>query len=123
MIILLEGVADLESKDGMIVGSLTDGAIIGEVAVMGIFTTRPATVRAFNRCRVIQLATEILERTVPGNPNSAQMIKDKLAQLADGRHAQIKEGLPLCALKQLGIPPDDVCGRAVALQADRIDLP
>jgi len=121
MIVLLEGVADLESKCGMNVGSFTDGAVIGEVAVLGIFSTRTATVVAFRTCRVIQLAAEVFSRTLPGVENASGILKAKLEELADGRHEQVKHGLPLSALP-LGIPPDDVCVRAVALQADRIDL-
>lgn len=119
MIMLLEGDAALESKCGMNVGSFSDGAIIGEVAVMGIFSMRTATVRANQRCRVIHLAQEVLMRTLQRLDDL--VLRDKIEDLAASRQKQIKRGLPLSALP-LGIPIDDLCVRAVALQAHRIDL-
>jgi len=119
MFVLLDGVADIESKCGMHVGTLRDGAIIGEVAIMGLFSTRTATVRAQDRCRVIEISADIFE--LKRKPDYEEIIKTKLAQKADERHIQIMNGLPLSALP-LAIPAGDVCVRAVALQADRINL-
>jgi CRP-like cAMP-binding protein len=122
MLVLLEGTADVESKDGEVLGSLTAEATIGEVALMGLFPLRLATLRATTACCVLPVTEKALRRALAELSDSgARKSELALAQMAEQRRSQVQQGLPMTSLP-LRVGQDNICVRAIALQARRISL-
>mmetsp|Transcript_50552 Transcript_50552/g.90724 ORF Transcript_50552/g.90724 Transcript_50552/m.90724 type:complete len:1564 (-) Transcript_50552:67-4758(-) len=114
MIVLLQGEAEVETKNGMVIGHLKEGATIGGEVVMGLFTMRTSTVRATVPCTVLMLPATELQRVVetPG----ADDTREQFTKLKERKISQVEAGLPMSALP-LGVGAEDLCARAVALQA------
>jgi len=122
MLVLLEGTADVETKDGEVLGSLKAGASVGEVALMGLFTLRLATLRATKACCVLPVTEKALRRALAElSDTSARSSEPALAELAEQRRSQVQQGLPMTGLP-LRVTQDNICVRAIALQARRISL-
>ncbi|CAK0870873.1 unnamed protein product, partial [Prorocentrum cordatum] len=122
MLVLLEGTADVETKDGEVLGSLRAGASVGEVALMGLFPLRLATLRATKACCVLPVTEKALRRALAEiSDNGARRSELALAELAEQRRSQVQQGLPMTGLP-LRVTEDNICVRAIALQAMRISL-
>lgn len=119
MLLLLEGAAEVEAKSGARIGQYTQGATFGEVSALGLFSCRTVTVRSVGRSRVLEVTSKALRRAI--ERTSEVFVQQAFARLVESRHEQVMEGLPMCALP-INARPDDVCVRAIALQAERIDL-
>jgi len=123
MSFMLDGTAEVWSRDGQIVGQLTKGAPFDEVLVLGLFYMHVATVRAVDGpCTVLPVPASALTEAVrigqlPGKP-----AVDMFMELRESRQSQVEQGLPLSALP-LRILPGDLAVRAVALHSERLDLP
>jgi len=119
MLVLLEGMAEVEAKVGAKIGRLTEGATFGEVAALGLFSTRTVTVRALKPCRVVPVPGKVLQRAL--SESEMEEVRAAFEHLVASRREQVTKGLPISALP-IGVRADDVCARAVALQAERVDL-
>jgi CRP-like cAMP-binding protein len=118
MLILLEGEADVETEGGVKLGSLKAGASIGEVALMGIFPMRLATLRATTACSVLPVTEKALRRALA---ELGMQGGSALTELTAHRSWQVQQGLPLTALP-MRLNKDNICVRSIALQARRIHL-
>ncbi|CAK0820128.1 unnamed protein product, partial [Prorocentrum cordatum] len=122
MLVLLEGTADVESSEGEVLGSLKAEAAIGEVALLGLFPLRLATLRATRACCVLHVTEKALRRALAELSDAgARKSERALAELAEQRRAQVQQGLPMTCLP-LRVGQDNICVRAIALQARRISL-
>jgi len=119
MVFLVQGTCEMVKNDGACVGRFTDGASFGEIAILGIFATRPSTVRALTKCRVLKLSRAILMRVLGNSAMERQ--RKRFESITAARREQTVAGMPICALP-MAVEDDDVCARAVALQAEQIDL-
>lgn len=119
MLVVLEGTAEIQAKSGAKIGHLTEGASFGEVAALDLFPCRTATIKAVGRCRILNVTSKALSRAIKCSPE--ELIRVAFPRLVESRRNQVQRGLPMCALP-ISARPDDVCVRAVALQAERIDL-
>eukprot|EP00928_Gymnodinium_smaydae_P088458 TRINITY_DN72542_c0_g1_i1.p1 TRINITY_DN72542_c0_g1~~TRINITY_DN72542_c0_g1_i1.p1 ORF type:complete len:437 (+),score=75.20 TRINITY_DN72542_c0_g1_i1:183-1493(+) len=120
MIVLLSGTVDLEAKTGDRVGQLARGGSCGEVAALGLFPASMGTLRATSLCRTMAV-TEAALRKVLDQPGREDMALG-LRKLVETRHEQVREGLPLTALEDVGARAEDVSVRAISLCAERIHL-
>eukprot|EP00931_Biecheleriopsis_adriatica_P079347 TRINITY_DN5274_c0_g1_i1.p1 TRINITY_DN5274_c0_g1~~TRINITY_DN5274_c0_g1_i1.p1 ORF type:complete len:1478 (-),score=279.90 TRINITY_DN5274_c0_g1_i1:139-4572(-) len=120
MIVLLSGEAVIMTKSGDTVGFLTEGAVIGEVAVLGLFPWRTATIRATCRTNVVLVPASLIWKVLKADPDSTA--QKAFARLEEERREQVDRGMPMCALP-LSVTVRDVVARVVALHADRFDLP
>ncbi|CAE8640279.1 unnamed protein product, partial [Polarella glacialis] len=120
MLVLLEGSAQIESRQGAPLAVLSPGASLGEVAALGLYLTRPSTVRAISNCRVLVITARALQRAL-SLPARTEEEKEAFKELVADRKKQVSFGWPLSALT-VGIAQDDRCARAVALQAERFSL-
>jgi CRP-like cAMP-binding protein len=119
MLMILEGTAEIEAKSGAKISHFREGACFGEVAALGIFQYRTATVRAVGKVRVLSVTQKALDRAI--EKSDEDMVRMAFARLTESRREQVQKGMPMCALP-INAKPEDVCVRAVALQAERIDL-
>lgn len=117
MLVLLEGQADLETQCGLTIGHLSDGATFGEVSALGLFSTRTATVRAASQCRVLQVEATTLAQVL--ERRDMTYVRQRVATVVAQRREQVLNGLPMSSLG-LDITSDDVCAKAIALQAERL---
>lgn len=118
MLLLLEGAAEIEAKSGAKIGRIKAGYCFGEVAALRLFPCRTATMKASVRCRILQVTAKALKRAID---RSSAEFASAFSHLAESRREQVQKGLPICALP-IKANPEDVSVRAVALQAERIDL-
>jgi len=121
MLFLLEGTAEVVSREGRTVGGLTKGACIEEVVALGLFRAHTATLRATSSCSVLAVPAKALadvEQLGPGEEGAPQAW---FQGLRESRRAQVAQALPISALP-LGVGAEDVAARAVALQAEHVCL-
>ncbi|CAJ1369161.1 unnamed protein product [Effrenium voratum] len=116
MIIFLKGAADVHTKSGDLIGNLTDGAVIGEVAVLGLFPWRTATIRATANTDAVLITANLISRILQGD--DAVEARKRFEQMQEERRTQVEGGMPLCALP-FNVAVKDVVSRAVALHAVR----
>lgn len=119
LVLIVSGEAEVRSKNGDIVGRYFDGAVVGEVAVLGLFPFRTCTLRAVKETQVVAIPYSLILKAL--TEASLGSLKTNLENLRQERRFQVGEGLPLCSLP-LGTTPSDVCVRSVALHADRFVL-
>jgi len=117
MIVFLDGEAEILDKNNETVGRLVGGATIGEVAVLGLFPWRTATVRASAETSVVQVLKEGIQKVLSDSTAAMQALE----RLEEERRQQVLRGAPLCMLG-LDAKVEDVVVRAVALHADRVVL-
>jgi len=119
MIVLLSGQAEVETKNGMVIGHLREGATTGGDVAMGLFSMRTSTLRALVPCTVLMLPASELLRVIdsPG----AEATRERFIRLRERTIAQVEAGLPMAALP-LGVGAKDLCARTVALQAEVHEL-
>lgn len=118
MIVLLEGRAELTSKEREVVGILNAGGAVGEVAALGLFPMRTATVRASCKSSTVSIEAKHLWKMLSHYPAGRQALE----RLAEERRSQIARGMPIMSLPLHGCSSEDVVVRAVALHSDRILL-
>jgi CRP-like cAMP-binding protein len=119
MLVMIDGVAEVECMNGRKVGYLAAGASFNEVLALGLFGTRTATIRAVETCRVLAVTASALQRALNKEENTeAQVAFDELQR---SRKQQVEEGLPITALP-IVCSADDLCAQAIALQAERLEL-
>lgn len=116
MIIFLKGEADVYTKSGDLIGRLSDGAVIGEIAVLGLFPWRTATIRATSNSDAVLITANLISRILQGDDASAA--RQRFDQLCSERRSQVEAGMPLCILP-FNVSVKDVVARAVALHAIR----
>lgn len=119
MLILLEGLVEMESKTGTKIGLLGEGGVLGEAQALGLFKARSLTARALQPCRVIAVTAEALQR-VMRTPEGEVMQKGS-DKLLDQRKEQVDRGLPLSVLTTK-TSVNDVAARLVSSQAERLDF-
>eukprot|EP00930_Biecheleria_cincta_P053518 TRINITY_DN3904_c0_g3_i1.p1 TRINITY_DN3904_c0_g3~~TRINITY_DN3904_c0_g3_i1.p1 ORF type:complete len:1339 (+),score=213.74 TRINITY_DN3904_c0_g3_i1:393-4019(+) len=118
MILLLEGEAEIVTKQGEVVGRLFSGASIGEVGLLGLFCWRTATIRAVIKTTVVVLEASEVKRALKNSPGGSQAF----AKLEEERRSQVSRGVPMTSLPFDDCTAEDVAVRAIALHADRILL-
>mmetsp|Transcript_57469 Transcript_57469/g.136655 ORF Transcript_57469/g.136655 Transcript_57469/m.136655 type:complete len:1476 (+) Transcript_57469:64-4491(+) len=121
MHILLDGAAQVESRTGDRLGVLRSGAVFGEVALLGLFAMHTATLRCLSACRVLCVPREVLEYALKTCEEDAVATRAQLERLVEIKIRQVNGGMPMCALP-LNIDKADIAARAIALQAERVDL-
>eukprot|EP00927_Polykrikos_kofoidii_P044061 TRINITY_DN38136_c0_g1_i2.p1 TRINITY_DN38136_c0_g1~~TRINITY_DN38136_c0_g1_i2.p1 ORF type:complete len:1517 (-),score=269.81 TRINITY_DN38136_c0_g1_i2:238-4683(-) len=119
MLIILRGEADLEARDGAVVGKLTEGATFGEVALLGLFSSRMATVRARTSCRILSVTAEALQQALAG-PHGKALVEG-FERLIYSRRKQVATGAPITCLP-VDAKPDCVSVRGVSLLSEQILL-
>lgn len=119
MLVILDGEADVESKSGAKIGRVSKGATFGEVSTLGLFSCRTATLKAVGKCRVLHVTEKAMSRAL--EVFDEPLVTAAFKSLAESRNEQVRKGLPLTALP-IHAHADNVCVRAVSLQAERIDL-
>mmetsp|Transcript_35776 Transcript_35776/g.64904 ORF Transcript_35776/g.64904 Transcript_35776/m.64904 type:complete len:1421 (+) Transcript_35776:57-4319(+) len=119
MIVLLQGKAELRSHEGDLVGHLTDGAVIGETAVLGVYPWRTAGIRTVRKSHVVFVPASLIFKILeaPG----ARSAREAFLQLEASRRQQVEQGWPLTCLP-LQVNPQDICVRAIALHADHFNF-
>jgi CRP-like cAMP-binding protein len=113
MLILLEGKAEVFASSGEKLGQFGEGAAFGELAMLGLFTTRTVTVQALHHCRVFSLTAQDLFRV--------GLVKDACELVLKAKEEQVQRGLPLTALP-IKLNFDCVGVRYLAMLAERLDL-
>lgn len=121
MFVLLAGTLEVCTRMGEVVGTITGGASFGEVSVLDLFPMRTATLRATESSRALEVPREAIESPMERDAETWGLSKEALEQIAEDRRDQVERGLPMCALP-IGVGVEDVAVRAIALQAERIDL-
>eukprot|EP00913_Durusdinium_trenchii_P002863 g2651.t1 len=86
MIIFLKGEADVYTKSGDLIGRLYDGAVIGEVAVLGLFPWRTATIRATGNSDAVLITANLISRILQGE--DAAVARQRFDQLCQDRRNQ-----------------------------------
>eukprot|EP00929_Paragymnodinium_shiwhaense_P112536 TRINITY_DN80794_c0_g1_i1.p1 TRINITY_DN80794_c0_g1~~TRINITY_DN80794_c0_g1_i1.p1 ORF type:complete len:1603 (+),score=440.27 TRINITY_DN80794_c0_g1_i1:181-4989(+) len=119
MLLLLEGEAQVLTKAGHLAGFLTAGAAFAEVAALGLFETMTADIVAASRCRVLKVTATALRQALSREENA--VAREAFDRLIESRRLQVERGMPLAALG-INVPPDDLCARVIALQAEFIPL-
>jgi len=119
MLIVLRGSADVLGKSGEKVGELIEGSSFGEVAALGLFASRMATLRAATYCRVLAVPETALRNALEsaGGESMAECFR----VLISSRHEQVEHGLPICAMN-IGAHADDVSVRVIALLSECLHL-
>jgi len=119
LLVLTEGEAAIIGKNGEVVGTYTSGAVFGEIAVLGLFPMRIATVQAACDCKILSLSSSTIQQvlSIPRCAEGRLLLDDVILQ----RREQVADGMPLCALP-IDVRSYDVTIRAVSLQAQRLDL-
>lgn len=118
MIVLIEGRAELTSKEREVVGTLHPGGAVGEVAALGLFPIRTATVRASCKTATVAIEGKHLREKLSNCPAGRQALE----RLAEERRSQIACGMPIMSLPLHSCSSEDVVVRAIALHSDRILL-
>eukprot|EP00928_Gymnodinium_smaydae_P017950 TRINITY_DN16841_c2_g3_i1.p1 TRINITY_DN16841_c2_g3~~TRINITY_DN16841_c2_g3_i1.p1 ORF type:complete len:1749 (-),score=408.88 TRINITY_DN16841_c2_g3_i1:138-4730(-) len=130
MMLLLDGEAMLESPNGDVVGRISRGASIDELAALSLVSTCHATVRAATACVVFAVPTRTLQEAcalhypskASGDGETLELVaRSALERMRKERRRQVVEGLPLCSLP-LDLSAQDITVRGVALRADRLLL-
>eukprot|EP00435_Cladocopium_sp_Y103_P057461 s146_g19.t1 len=101
MIVLLEGEARIEAQNGTCIDYYDAGSSFGEMAMLGLMKTNPATVRAATACRTLAVRQSALRRSLDLPTRTPSERQDE----------------PISALKHRG-DDDDLCAKAIALQAE-----
>jgi len=113
MVMLLQGAAEV-TKFNEVVGHILGGASFSEVVALGLFDMHTATVRAVQDCHVMEVSAGVIQ-------NASERCGCNFDRLLVSRREQVERGLPISALP-LHVPPDDICARAIALQAELLSL-
>ncbi|CAJ1374354.1 unnamed protein product [Effrenium voratum] len=116
MLVLLEGEAQVESQKGDVIGYYGEGASFGEMAMLGLQDTFPATVRATVDSRVLTVPATALQRALKLPSRLPKELEEFDRVLAE-RREQVEVGVPMTVLP-IAIAKDDVCARAIGLQAE-----
>ncbi|CAE7374428.1 egl-4 [Symbiodinium sp. CCMP2456] len=119
MIIFLKGEGEVHAKSGDLIGTITPGAMIGEVSVLGLFPWRTATIRATSNADAVLITANLITRILQGD--DAAEARARFEALRQERCDQVEQGMPLCTLP-LDVSVKDVAARAVALHAIRFDF-
>mmetsp|Transcript_38008 Transcript_38008/g.60223 ORF Transcript_38008/g.60223 Transcript_38008/m.60223 type:complete len:559 (-) Transcript_38008:190-1866(-) len=119
MLVLLDGQADVEAKSGAKIGRIKQYATFGAVSALNLFSCRTVTLKAVGKCRVLHVTAKAFWRAL--DVLEEPLLSSAFSNLVESRHEQVRIGAPLTALP-IQARADDVCVRAVALQAQRIDL-
>lgn len=117
MIMVVEGEVEIKSKDGTVVGIGGRGFVIGELALMGLFPFRTATVTALKATDTVFVKSWNFQKML-GESAPAQ---DYIEKLDQEKRAQVIRGVPMAALP-VTASPEDVCARAIALHSTRYIL-
>jgi len=117
MIMVVEGEVEIKSKDGTVVGIGGRGFAIGELALMGLFPFRTATVTALKATDTVFVKSWNFQKML-GESGPAQ---DYIEKLDQEKRAQVIRGVPMAALP-VTASPEDVCARAIALHSTRYIL-
>lgn len=120
MLVMLEGEAVVEAQNGSRIGRYGPNASLGEVAVLGLVDSHPARVRAATDCRVLPVKAAALSHAL-AMPNRRPEEREEINRLIEQRRSQVMEGIPMSALP-IAISKEDVCSKAIALQADPTHL-
>lgn len=120
MVAILSGTAEVETKNGMKIGTLKGGTTFGDEAAIEIFSMRTCTVRARDACTVLMLPSGEIQRVL--ETPEAENTRLEVQRLRTSRVHQGSLGLPISALP-LGVAAADACARAVAMQARRSICP
>lgn len=119
MLVLLDGRAKVETKTGLHIGTLTAGATFGAAAALGLFETRPSTLRAAVNCRVLIITGGAIRKLLE-SPEAKEASRE-MDMLIQSRRQQVEKGLPITALP-LHVTAEDLCAKAIALNAERFQL-
>ncbi|CAK0865598.1 unnamed protein product [Prorocentrum cordatum] len=121
MFFLLHGRAEARRRrGGRVLCGLSDGAVLGEAAALGLLPVSTAAVRAASECRALVVPAGGV-RAVAASAQGAAPLRQALQLLRQERLRQAESGLPLCALG-LGFAAQDFCARVVNLQAECVEL-
>lgn len=114
MLLLISGTCEVLSKAGNVVGILTDGAIIGELALLNLLNVRTATIRVSRQACTVAVPGKWFWHRVE---DSSSLTQASLNRLIEERRRQVNDQLPLKILA-LRCPTDDVGINAVSLHAE-----
>lgn len=117
MLVLLDGEARIEVQNGKVIGEpYEEGSYFGEMAMLGLQPTNPATVRAATECRTLSVRRSALQRSLALPQRTAQERED-FQRIRAERIAQVEAGIPMTCLP-VAVRKDDLCAKAIALQAE-----
>jgi len=119
MLVVLHGVAEVQSRTGERICYLKEGATFGEIAALGLFSGRMASIKALSPCRIMFVTNQALSRAL-GTPAGKDMALG-FEQLVQSRREQVLCGLPLSCLP-VSIPVNNPSVRTIALVSERIIL-
>ncbi|CAK0793611.1 unnamed protein product [Prorocentrum cordatum] len=119
MFFLLQGRAEVLSREGRVLGDLSGGAVLGEAAVLGLLPVSTAAVRAASECRALVVLADGVREVA--SSRDASPLRRSLQLLKEERLRQASSGLPACALG-IGLAAQDFCARVVNLQAECIEM-
>ncbi|CAJ1343477.1 unnamed protein product [Effrenium voratum] len=117
LILIIDGDAEAKAKDGKVVSPLSTGAVTGELAILGLFPYRTATVTALRPTDTVIVTPFILR----GVLQTSEAAKKHLDKLAAEKLTQVERGSPMLSLP-LGAPSDDLLVRSIALHSTRYVL-
>jgi len=117
MVILLEGIASIETASGEKVGDLKAGGTFGETAMMGLFNTWIATLRAQQCCSAVKLSARLLQIACENDASASNSFE----RLRSERRRQVDQGWPLINL-QIGADCSDAGVQVVSLLTDQLRL-
>lgn len=116
MIVLLEGEARVEAQNGSCIDYYNDGSSFGEMAMLGLMRSNPATVRAATACRTLAVRQSALRRSLD-LPTRTPQERQEFQRILAERKFQVETGIPMTLLP-IAVSKDDLCAKAIALQAE-----
>lgn len=118
-VVLLQGCASVTARSGKRVGYIAEGASVGEAAALGLLKEATADVCATEACRVLRVPISAVLSAL-ARPTTED-VRASFEFLQESRRRQVEQMMPLAAMP-IGVPPDDVCARAVSMHAEHILL-
>lgn len=119
LVVLMEGKASVKTPAGDTIGSVSSGAVMGELAVLGIWERYMATLTARCNCMVVSISSELIWDMCEQLQATDQL--HALRRQIHQRRKQMEQRLPLCSLP-LEISAEDAYAQAISLHAERVML-
>lgn len=120
MLVVMDGTVQVEAQNGTSLKTFGPGAAFGEVAALGLFPSRPATIRAVTATTILVVTAAAFQRAL-SLPHRTTHELEEFEKLIASRKEQVLHGLPM-SLLPISISKTDMAARAIALQAWRICL-
>ena len=116
MIVLLDGEARIEAQNGKCIDHYDAGMSFGEMAMLGLMQSNPATVRAVTQCKTLAVKQSALRRSLD-LPTRTSRERQDVQRILEERQAQVEAGIPMTLLP-IAVGKEDLCAKAIALQAE-----